>query len=227
MIHSLADMASTQIIDNAKMWRDSWAALVNHQLQVVTEYEGLYDPIVGAADGQSRQAVPTPPLQLERTFKLKKAYTELKSELLEEMILIEDHIMKPATDARNCIAPIRKTIKKRENKRVDYEKAQERALKLQRKPGRTPKEDAALAKADADMSRAADVRTDPSTLHVESWPARLTKDAGIWHCRRPSSRDAATRHQRGLQSCHALAFESRSAPEPAAGPVLHDPTRLL
>lgn len=193
-----ADFLWAQIIDNAKMWRDSWAALVSHQLQVVTEYEGLYDPIVGASDGQSRQAVPTPPLQLERTFKLKKAYTELKSELLEEMILIEDHVLKPATDARNCIAPIRKTIKKRENKRVDYEKAQERALKLQRKPGRTPKEDAALVKADAEMSRAADVRSSPATLHVEDCPTRLTLKAGIWHCRRPSSRDAPADHQRNL-----------------------------
>ena len=139
------------------MWRDSWAALTNTQLQVVTEYEGLYDPIAGASDGQSRHAVPTPQLQLERTFKLKKAYTELKAELVEEMALIEEQILKPATDARTCIAPIRKTIKKRENKRVDYEKAQDKTLKLQRKPGRNPKEEAALAKADAEMSRAADV----------------------------------------------------------------------
>ncbi|KAK4039579.1 hypothetical protein C8A01DRAFT_36451 [Parachaetomium inaequale] len=151
-----ADNVLAKIIDNAKMWRDSWTALVNTQLQVVTEYEGLYDPIAGASDGQSRHAVPTPQLQLERTFKLKKAYTDLKAELVEEMIIIEDHILKPATDARECIAPIRKTIKKRENKRSDYEKTQDKALKLQRKPGRTPKEDAALAKADAEMSRAAD-----------------------------------------------------------------------
>ncbi|KAK4150947.1 hypothetical protein C8A00DRAFT_45743 [Chaetomidium leptoderma] len=151
-----ADNVLAQVLDNAKMWRDSWSALVTSQLQAVTEFEGLYDPIVGATDGSSRHSVPTPPLQLERTFRLKKAYTDLKAELVEEMILIEDHIMKPVTDARGCIAPIRKTIKKRENKRLDYEKAQEKTLKLQRKPGRTPKEDAALAKADAEMSRAAE-----------------------------------------------------------------------
>jgi len=151
-----ADHVLSQIIDNARMWRDSWAALTNTQLQVVTEYEGLYDPIAGASDGQSRHAVPTPQLQLERTFQLKKAYTELKAELVEEMALIEEQILKPATDARTCIAPIRKTIKKRENKRVDYEKAQDKTLKLQRKPGRNPKEETALAKANAEMSRAAD-----------------------------------------------------------------------
>jgi hypothetical protein len=129
---------------------------------VVTEYEALYDPIVGASDGQTaRRAVQTPELQLQRTFNLKKAYTELHAELIEEIALIDDHVMKPAADARDSIAPIRKTIKKREDKRLDYEKTQEKTLKLQRKPGRTPKEDAAFAKADAEMSRAAEVRTEP------------------------------------------------------------------
>ncbi|KXX77394.1 Protein hob1 [Madurella mycetomatis] len=151
-----ADKVLAQIIDNAKLWRDSWASLVGAQLQVVTEYESLYDPIVGASDGHGRPAVPTPQLQLERTFRLKKAYSELKAELLEEIVMIEERIVKPAVDARDCIAPIRKTIKKRENKRLDYEKAQEKTAKLQRKPGRTPKEDMALAKAEAEMARAAD-----------------------------------------------------------------------
>lgn len=67
-------------------------------------------------------------------------------------------MLKPASDAREFIAPIRKTIKKRENKRVDYEKVQEKSMKLQRKPGRTAKEDAALAKLEVEMSSAADVR---------------------------------------------------------------------
>ncbi|KAK4239485.1 hypothetical protein C8A03DRAFT_14129 [Achaetomium macrosporum] len=149
-----ADNVLAKIIDNAKMWRDSWASLVTSQLQVVSEYEGLYDPIVGASD--RHQGTAAPQLQLERTFRLKEAYSELKVELMEEINLIEGHIMQPASDARDAIAPIRKTIKKRENKRLDYEMAQEKVLKLQRKPCRTAKEDAALAKAETEMSRAAD-----------------------------------------------------------------------
>lgn len=139
------------------MWRDSWAALASSQLQVVSEYEGLYDPIAGASDGQSRHAVATPQIQLERTFQLKKAYTELQEDLLDEMSRIEENILKPAADARDCIAPIRKTIKRRENKRLDYERAQDKAMKLQRKPGRSTKDETALAKADAEVARAADV----------------------------------------------------------------------
>ncbi|KAK3367165.1 hypothetical protein B0T24DRAFT_384452 [Lasiosphaeria ovina] len=151
-----ADKVLAQIIDNAKLWRDSWGAVVDSQLQIVTEYDNLYDPIVGASDGHGRVLSQTPQLQLERTFKLKEAYAELRTELNGEVAMIEERIVKPATEARDCIAPIRKTIKKRENKRVDYEKLQDKATKLQRKGSRTPKEDAALAKAEDDSARAAD-----------------------------------------------------------------------
>lgn len=109
---------------------------------------------------------------MERTFKLKTAYSELRTELVEEMATIEQSILRPATDARDSIAPIRKTIKKRENKRLDFEKLQEKTVKLQRKPGRTPKEDAALAKAEAEMSRAADVRY----LTINHWGPNVTRN---------------------------------------------------
>ncbi|KAM7183045.1 protein hob1 [Naviculisporaceae sp. PSN 640] len=151
-----ADKVLAQLIDNARSWRDSWASLVNSQLQIVTEYEGLYDPIVGATDGHGKEAALTPQVQLERTFRLKQVYSELKTELTEEIAMIDSRVVKPATDARDCIAPIRKTIKKRENKRLDYEKLQEKVMKLQRKPGRTSKEDASLAKAQDELTRVAE-----------------------------------------------------------------------
>ncbi|KAI0112875.1 hypothetical protein F4814DRAFT_324957 [Daldinia grandis] len=151
-----ADRVLAKIIDHTKSWRESWISLAMAQLGIITEYDGLWDPIVGATDGHGTTAVPTPDLQLERTLRLKQAYTELKAEVLEEVGLIESTIIKPATDARDCIAPLRKTIKKRENKRLDYEKCQDKVNKLQRKVSRTPKEDAALAKAEAEVARTAE-----------------------------------------------------------------------
>ncbi|OTA58637.1 hypothetical protein K449DRAFT_436586 [Hypoxylon sp. EC38] len=151
-----ADRVLAKIIDHTKAWRESWISLAIAQLGIVTEFDGLWDPIVGASDGHGKPAVPTPDLQLERTLRLKEAYTELKAELLDEVNLIESTIIRPATDARDYIAPLRKTIKKRENKRLDYEKCQDKANKLQRKSGRTPKEEASLAKAEAEVARTAE-----------------------------------------------------------------------
>jgi amphiphysin len=134
-------------------------ALVGTQLQTVIEYEGLYDPIVGASDGHGRDAVPTPELQLHRTFKLKEAFSELKLELLEEISSIDDRMVKPTIEARDCIQPIRKTIKKRENKRLDYEKSQDKVSKLLKKPDKSAKDDVALAKAKEEMARVAEVKS--------------------------------------------------------------------
>lgn len=114
---------------------------------------------MGASDGHGTEGIPTPALQLNRTFRLREAYAELKAELLEEIGQIDDRIIKPATDARDYIQPIRKTIKKRENKRVDYEKCQAKFSKLHQKPSRSPKEEASLAKTEDEMAHLADVRT--------------------------------------------------------------------
>ncbi|KAH9905335.1 SH3 domain-containing protein [Xylariomycetidae sp. FL2044] len=151
-----ADQILAKIIEQARSWRDSWISLSSTQLNIVSEYDGLYDPIVGASDGHGRPAAPTPDLQLERTLALKEAYAELKAELEGEIESIESRVIRPATDARDCIAPMRKTIKKRENKRLDYEKCQDKAHKLQRKPGKSPKDDANLAKAEAEMAARAE-----------------------------------------------------------------------
>lgn len=146
-----ADKVLVKLIDGNKSWRDSWVALVTHQLAVATEYQGLYDPIVGASEGHGSEPLATPELQLQRTYKMSEAYKDLRDEMLQEVAEIESVVIKPAVDAHEAIQPIRRTIKKRENKRLDYEKQQDKVNKLSRKYPRSPKEDAALAKAESDM----------------------------------------------------------------------------
>lgn len=148
---------SLQLIDGNKSWRESWVSLVTHQLAIATEYQGLYDPIAGASDGHGSVPEPTPELQLQRTYRMQQAFTELRDEMLLEVTEIEPLVIKPAVDAHEAIQPIRRTIKKRENKRLDYEKQQDKVNKLSRKYPRTPKEDVVLAKAESDMQILAEV----------------------------------------------------------------------
>jgi amphiphysin len=146
-----------QIIEGTRAWRDSWLNLLNAQLGAATEYEGLYDPIVGATDGHGRETAPTPDLQLRRTLRLKEVYNDLRAEMVEDISMIDSRLIKPASDARDCINPVRKTIKKREYKRLDYEKCQDKVNKLTRKLNKTPKEDSSLAKAEQEMLVLAEV----------------------------------------------------------------------
>ncbi|CAI4218379.1 unnamed protein product [Parascedosporium putredinis] len=107
------------------------------QLGAATEYVTLYDPIVGASDGHGRRAEPTPEPLLIRSFNLRQAYSDIKDDLVSEMAAFDSDVIKPGNDARDAIQPLRRTIKKRENKRLDYEKQQEKTQKLQRKPGKS------------------------------------------------------------------------------------------
>lgn len=117
----------------------------------------MYNPIVGAADGHGHDPVETPQLQLDRTARLKEAYAELKNDLMEEVTMMDARVIKPATDAKDYIQPIRKTIKKRENKRLDWERYIDRVNHASKKLKRTDRENAALAKAEEELSKAADV----------------------------------------------------------------------
>ncbi|KAL2269358.1 hypothetical protein VTJ83DRAFT_1542 [Remersonia thermophila] len=112
--------------------KTAWKSLVTSQLQLTTEYEHLYDPVLGPTDRPNR-AAKTSRRQLERVFRLREAYRELKDDILNELGRIDTHVIKPASSARDSLVPVRKTIKKRESKRLAYELAQERAMALEKK----------------------------------------------------------------------------------------------
>jgi amphiphysin len=125
----------------------------------VTSVEELYNPIIGASsDGHGHEPALTPQEQLNRSYKLKQAYTELKVELLEDVNMVDMRIIKPATDAKDYIQPIKKTIKKRENKRLDYERYFDKVTSAAKKQKRSERDDSTLARAEVDLSRATDVR---------------------------------------------------------------------
>ncbi|TDZ75193.1 Regulator of cytoskeleton and endocytosis [Colletotrichum trifolii] len=164
-----ADRLLAKIIESTKQLRDSWVEVATTQWAIVKEYEGLYDPIVGATEGHGRPSVATPQPQLERTFKLREAYSDLKDELIAEVAAIDAQVIRPASEARDYLQPIRKTIKKRETKRLDYEKAQDKVKKFQKKMG-NPKDEAQLSKAEYEMSCASEEFQVADTHLRESLP---------------------------------------------------------
>lgn len=120
-------------------------------------FEELYNPIVGTSDLHRDDPALTPQLQLDRTVKLKDACAELKTELMEEVIMMDSRVIRPATDAKEYLQPIRKTIKKRENKRLDWERYIDKVNTASKKMKRSDRENAALAKAEQELAMASDV----------------------------------------------------------------------
>jgi hypothetical protein len=70
---------------------------------------------------------------------------------------MDSRVIRPATDAKEYLQPIRKTIKKRENKRLDWERYMDKVNSLSKKLKRSDRDNAALARAEEDLAKAADV----------------------------------------------------------------------
>lgn len=65
--------------------------------------------------------------------------------------------MRPANEVREYLKPVKKTIKKREDRRLDLERYQDRVNHSTKKPNKTDRDHQALAKAQEEASKAADV----------------------------------------------------------------------
>ncbi|KAI9758746.1 MAG: hypothetical protein M4579_002849 [Chaenotheca gracillima] len=142
-----ADKMLTKIIDATKSWRDAWTSTLGHQYNLINEFESAYAPIAGGTeDHEGPDYVETPRVVMARTSKLRETYQELRTDLLEEINMVDARIIQPGIEAKEFIQPMKKVIKKREDKKLDYERYQGRVDAGKKKLKRTDKDNAALAK---------------------------------------------------------------------------------
>lgn len=85
---------------------------------MLSEFEGLYAPILGSSDSSAPQPALTPQATLARTNKLREHYEDLRKDLLGDLAAIDDRMIRPASQAREFISPVKKTIKKRDDRKV-------------------------------------------------------------------------------------------------------------
>lgn len=86
---------------------------------MLSEFEGLYAPILGASDSSATQnGIPTPQATLARTTKLREHYEDLRKELLDELAAMEERMIRPASQAREYLGSVKKTIRKRDDRKV-------------------------------------------------------------------------------------------------------------
>lgn len=89
------------------------------QQRLVHGFQTIYFPILGSDETSSvHEPLATPSSIMERTTKLQDAYVELRTDLLDEVDMIETRLIKPAMEAKDWIQPLKKVIKKRGDKKV-------------------------------------------------------------------------------------------------------------
>ncbi|EEH33892.1 hypothetical protein PAAG_04941 [Paracoccidioides lutzii Pb01] len=152
-----ADKLLARVIDSSKAWRDAWTSILTYQSRLVQEFDSLYNPIVGSSEpSTSHSPIETPEVTLARTSRLNEAYEELKTELLTEINSVDERMIKPAMNAKDYLQPMKKIIKKRDDKKLDFERYQSRVDTSRKKMKRSDRDNSALAKAEIDLSRAKD-----------------------------------------------------------------------
>jgi amphiphysin len=79
----------------------------------------MYSPFIGSNENyEGHRPMETPQNIMDRTIKLQEGYAELKTDLLEEVNMVDTRIIGPATDAKDYIQPLKKVIKKRGDRKV-------------------------------------------------------------------------------------------------------------
>ncbi|KAJ4293982.1 hypothetical protein N0V90_007671 [Kalmusia sp. IMI 367209] len=147
-----SDQMLEKIETNSAQWRDAWTNILNHQLACAEGLHSIYKPVAG--DFTRYEHVDTPAETMERAVKLEEAFAELKTDMMEEIKDIDRKLILPAKLARDALKPMKKAIKKREDRKVDYERYKGRAEALQKKKTRSDRENTALNKHEADLERA-------------------------------------------------------------------------
>ncbi|CRG87179.1 Reduced viability upon starvation protein 167 [Talaromyces islandicus] len=151
-----ADKLLAKIIESTKAWRDAWVSILTYQGRLIHEFEEIYAPIIGSSEPSDRSSSPklTPQNLLSRTNRLHEEYESLRIDLLDEVHAVDDRIINPAQKAKDAISPLKKTIKKREDKKLDFEHFQNRVDNSLKKSKRSDRDNAVLAKAESDLARA-------------------------------------------------------------------------
>ncbi|KAI9712102.1 MAG: hypothetical protein M1820_001811 [Bogoriella megaspora] len=164
-----ADKMFTKLIESSKAWRDAWTDILRKELTTLEELETIYAPIMGAMDSHESPIVhaDTPADQLARVSDLRQEYAQLKVDMQEEVNSMDTKLIQKAAEAKEHIQPVKKTIKKRQDKKVDFERYQKLVDNARRKSARSDRENSALAKHEGHLERATEeYRTADSHLRA-------------------------------------------------------------
>ncbi|KAL5598349.1 hypothetical protein BROUX41_003592 [Berkeleyomyces rouxiae] len=152
------DRLLARLVDDARSLRDSWVHMGIASLNTASEMLAMYRPYVDdnpSPEPTTRLPEPPPELQMSQAAALEVVYHELKADIVNEVSMFDAGVINPATRARELIAGFRKTIKKREAKRVEFDKCQDKVTKIQKKTtALTPKEEVLLSRAEQDLDHA-------------------------------------------------------------------------
>lgn len=138
-----------------KTWRNGWDDILKLQYDASEALANLYKPIEPTADPeQRRKPAQTPQQYMQKCLALQKMYSDMKQDLQQEILMIDNKLIRPVDESRAAMKALKKTLKHRDNMKLDYERYLGRADHARKKAAKSPKDEAALEKCESDLTQA-------------------------------------------------------------------------
>jgi len=143
------------LIKDVKAWQTGWEDVLKYQYDTSEAFANLYKPIEPTNDPEGRhRPVETPGKFMQKCLGLQKEYDTERTDLAQEVAMISTKCLRPAEEAKQHTKLLHKTLKHRDNMKLDYERYLSRADHLRKKGQRTAKEEQALTVHEANLAQA-------------------------------------------------------------------------
>jgi hypothetical protein len=110
--------AIVQVIESAKAFRNAWTELLQRACGMVADFDTLYQFIPGVDAADNAKYRPTTQDQLAKVNAFKVMLADVRDVMIQELAAVDRSVSSPAKEARKHIDTFRKTIKKREDRKV-------------------------------------------------------------------------------------------------------------
>ncbi|KAK5174759.1 uncharacterized protein LTR77_001842 [Saxophila tyrrhenica] len=144
-----------RLIKDVKDWQRGWEDVLKFQYDASEAFANIYKPIEPTSDPEMRhQPVDTPAKFMQKCLGLQKEYDAERTDLAQEIAMISTKCLRPAEEAKQHTKLLHKTLKHRENMKLDYERYLSRAEHLRKKDQRNAKDEQALAVHEGNLAQA-------------------------------------------------------------------------
>ncbi|KAK9448505.1 uncharacterized protein V1518DRAFT_385433 [Limtongia smithiae] len=142
-----------EIIVSGKKFRDAWIAILDTQVGLVAGFEELYKPIAQLSEN-GKAPRETPASTMAAVDKYHDVLVEIKKAVQPIMEGMDRQIIGRCETMKGFIETIKKAMKKRERKKIDYDRHLNTVEKLTRKGELSDKDTLAMMKGTREFDKA-------------------------------------------------------------------------
>ncbi|KAF4124244.1 amphiphysin [Geosmithia morbida] len=140
--------------DESQKYFEAINGMLSHQIGFSQAMTEIYKPISGRMSDPESMKIEGNPEGIEACEEYESIVKELQETLAPELEMVDTRVIRPANELLDVIKVIRKTVVKREHKRLDYDRHRTALKKLQDKPERTAKDEKAMWKLEGEVEQA-------------------------------------------------------------------------